>query len=256
MVFAKMSKQRLILDIRYYQSDVESGFGQSLPGGFTKFFSFPRSIHDWGPRIARKLREYGFITGSFDHLYVNFTTARLDGELCPTIHLDDRIFYFDFGLDPSEIDRITDDEKEEVVVSSTFRILDFIAGENAAQRAIVNRVRDEIRRYGSELEIAHKTKETKSYSITVTYQIRPSRQPSVGLLKYVDKHTGECRNGVFVQLDQYEDIYALVASTSVKNGVITIKPRSSFKASLYTERYDVPIVIPISQLALLPEASR
>src|SRR5262245_15383199 len=70
-----MPTERLFLDIRYYESDRENVVGSSLPNGPGRIFTLPRSIHALGARIARKLREFGFVAGAYDHLYVNFTTV-------------------------------------------------------------------------------------------------------------------------------------------------------------------------------------
>ena len=82
----------------------------------------------------------------------------------------------------------------------------------------------------------------------MTYQIRPNGHQSVGLIEYHDKKSGQRLKSEFVKLKHYEDMFALVGSISVSRGVIRLKPRPSFKASLYTEAYQVPIEIPIAEL--------
>jgi hypothetical protein len=37
-------------------------------------YTFRYTIHTIGQRIARKLQEQKFISGSFNHVYINFTT--------------------------------------------------------------------------------------------------------------------------------------------------------------------------------------
>src|SRR5262249_11090186 len=106
----------------------------------------------------------------------------------------------------------------------------------------------EIEEKGSELEIAHKTKETAAYAVTVSYQIRPNGQQSVGLIQYRDKKSGETRKAEFVKLNNYEDVFPLVGSILVSRGVITLKPSPSFKESLYTHAYWVPLKIRIAEL--------
>jgi hypothetical protein len=73
-------KEKLLLDIRYHESDRENVAGTSLPSELGRIFHFPGSIHPMGARIARKLREFGFVAGEFDHLYVNFTTVLPAGQ--------------------------------------------------------------------------------------------------------------------------------------------------------------------------------
>jgi hypothetical protein len=244
-----MLNERLFLDIRYYESDHENVFGMSLPGGIGRIYSLPKSIHSLGARIARKLREFGFVAGTFDHLYVNFTTAILEGMArYSTRDLDGRIKYIDFGLSPEKINGLSDAAKESFICATTFEILKFVAGDRPSQIALVDRVCADIEVKGSELEILHKTKETAAFSVTVTYQIRPNGSQSVGLVEFHDKKSGQRLKSEFLKLNTYEDVFAIVGAISVSRGIICLKPRPSFKASLYTKAYKVPIEIPIAEL--------
>lgn len=244
-----MPTKRVFLDIRYYESDHENVVGTSLPSGPGRIFSFPKSIHSLGARIARKLREYGFVAGAFDHLYVNFTTVLPESHCRYSPRdVEERIKYIDFGLVPEKTNCLSEAEKEAVVCQSTFDILKFVGGEPPTQLAIVNRVIADIEDKGSELEIFHKAKEMAAYAVTVTYQIRPNGKQSVGLIEYQDKKSGKSLKAEFVKLNDYEDLFALVGSIAVSHGIISLKPRPSFKASLYTNAYEVPFKIPIAEL--------
>jgi len=75
-----MPKERLLLDIRYYESAVDNVAGTSLPSELGQIFHLPLSIHPMGARIARKLREFGFTASKFDHLHLNFTTVLPAGQ--------------------------------------------------------------------------------------------------------------------------------------------------------------------------------
>jgi hypothetical protein len=242
-----MPAERLLLDIRYYESDHENVAGSSLPSEHGRIFHLPASIYPVGARIARKLREYGFVAGVFDHLYVNFTTVLPPGQLrYSPREVEERIKYIDFGLSPEATNRLSETEKESLVRDSTFAILRFVSREIPERIKLVDRVFSEILDKGSELEIVHKTKETASYSVAVTYQIRPNGNQSVGLIEYNDKKSGQRQKFEFVKLKYYEDLFALVGSISVSRGRICLKPRQSFKASLYTKPYQVPIEISIA----------
>lgn len=244
-----MPTERLFLDIRYYESNRENVAGTSLPSHPGRVFHLPKSINALGQRIARKLREHGFIAGAFDHLYVNFTTVLGEGQCrYSPREVEPWMKFVDSGLSPEKTNSLSDFEKESLVCRETFSILRFVAGKNAGRQALIDRVWAEIEEKGSELEIVHKKKETGTYAVTVTYQIRPNGKQSVGLIEYHDKKTGEKRKAEFVELKVYEDIFALVGSITVSRGVISLKPRPSFKASLNTQRYRVPIEIAISDL--------
>lgn len=243
-----MAKERLILDIRYYESDQPNVDGASLPGGPGRVFHFPKSIHPLGARISRKLRELGFVAGDFDHLYLNFTTAlpALEARWSSRV-IDGRIRYIDYGLSPEAVNRQADTEKERIALSATLKALELVCEQIGRGRGTIERVRREIEEHGSELEIMHKTKDSKTFAVSVTYKIRPGGGRSVGLLSYMDKASGRSFKKVFVELLQYEDIFALVGSISVSGGVIRLSPRSSFKSNLTTRRYQVPIEVSVAE---------
>lgn len=240
---------KLILDIRYFESDVENVAGNSLPSNVGRIYQFPQSIHALGARIARKLREEGFATGSFDHFYIAFTPLLPDGQVQFSVRkVEPWLKYIDYGVVPSRLNGLSDVEKELFVESATFNALGQFASGDSQQSTIVRTVEEQIRLLGSELEITHKTKDTKSYAVTVTYQIQPKHGRSVGLIRYLDKKSGKIAKGQLVELEHYEDIFFLVDTISVSQGIISLKPRASFKASMYTKDYKVPIEIPVSAL--------
>src|SRR5688500_13156167 len=124
---APMATERLILDIRYYESDQPNADGGPLAGGSGRVFQFPKSIHPLGARIARKLRELGFVAGDFDHLYLNFTTAlpALDVRWSPRV-IDGRIRYVDYGLSPEAVNGLADAEKERIALNATLDALELV----------------------------------------------------------------------------------------------------------------------------------
>ncbi len=243
-----MATERLILDIRYYESDQPNADGGPLPGGPGRVFQFPKSIHALGARIARKLRELGFVAGDFDHLYLNFTPAlpALDARWSARV-IDGRIRYIDYGLSPEAINGQAEAEKERIALNATLNALGLVCERTGRGRETIERVRREIEEHGSELEIVDKTKDSKTFAVTVTYKIRPGGGRSVGLLSYTDKTSGRSFKKVFIELLQYEDIFALVGSISVSGGVVRLSPRSSLKADLTTQRYTVPIEVPLAE---------
>ena len=67
---------KIIKDIRIYKSDVENSDGNSLPISFAD-----QELNAITTRIVMKLRENNFSFGEFDHLYINFTTCPVNGEM-------------------------------------------------------------------------------------------------------------------------------------------------------------------------------
>jgi len=123
-----MPKERLLLDIRYYESAVDNVAGTSLPSELGQIFHLPLSIHPMGARIARKLREFGFTAGMFDHLYLNFTTVLPAGQCrYSPREIEERIKYVDFGLSADVTNVLSEIEKESLVPAATVKVLRFVA---------------------------------------------------------------------------------------------------------------------------------
>ena len=237
-------KDKLILAIRYYGSKTENILGKPLPAGVSDLFEFPKELHYWSDRIARKLREKELKIGSFDHVYVNYTTELASD----TIQLSSRNTehwhkYVDYGIDLENVRNYSPKEVENFVKSSTFKIVKFLCLNDPEKQKIIEDVEQEIYEKGIEIEIELKRKETKSYTVIISYKIAPINGESLGLINYIDKRSGKSFKEAFLKLQNYDDIYPLVDSISVKEGTIILQPRKSFKASIYIKRYKVPIEI-------------
>ena len=248
----KPPNDKIILDIRYYGSKTENIFGNPHPSSISDLFDFPKELHFWSDRIARKLREKNLKIGSFDHLYVNYTTASEPN----TIHLSSRktgepwYRYVDYGVDLKTVKNYNPEELEKFVINSTFNILKLLCRNDPEKQKIIEETQQEINKKGIEIEIEHKRKETKSYTVIISYKIAPDLGDSLGYINFIDKKSGKSFKGPFIKLQSYSDIYPLVDRISVKKGTIILNPRNSFSAGFYTAKYEVPIEIDIeSKLA-------
>lgn len=110
-----MVKNKLILDIRYFESDVPNVDGMS-PQYVGRIFQLPVGFVMTGARIARKLREFGFTTGgAFDHLYINFSTAVPESTMAfaeRNMRTLPWIRYLDFGANPKAVNKLSERKKE------------------------------------------------------------------------------------------------------------------------------------------------
>ena len=66
---------RILKDIRYYESDKPNVEGKSMPGNIGRIFQPTKDTNYIGQRIARKLNELKYSFGEYDHLYINLTTV-------------------------------------------------------------------------------------------------------------------------------------------------------------------------------------
>lgn len=237
-----------IVDIRYYASDSPNETGRSLPSSCSRFFEFPKLLHYWGTRIATLLGASGLSLGEFDHLYVNYTSAIEEGSIVFSERVPEKwLRYIDYGVDFDKLRSLNENEVENFLVRSTFECLDHLCNSSIEKTNLIKSASNEVERFGSEVELPVKAKRTKSYSVQVSYKLRPNGEESYGLVKYINHKTGAIFFKKFVDLKGPSDVFSLVGTIAVKDEKILIKPRPSFKASLYANSYQVPMEIDISE---------
>jgi len=242
--------EKSLVSIRYYASDSPNETGKSLPSSCSRFFEFPKLLHYWGARIATILGASGLSLGEFDHLYVNYTSAIPEGTMVFSDRTPEKwLRYIDYGVNFEILKSLNESELEKFVIGSTFECLDHLCNSNSEKNELIKRASNEVQNFGSEVELPVKAKNTKSYSVQVSYKLRPNGEASYGLVKYINHKTGATFSKRFVDLKGPSDIFPLVGTISIKDEKILIKPRPSFKASLYTNSYQVPIEIDINEAA-------
>lgn len=240
--------EKSLVDIRYYASDSPNETGRSLPSSCSRFFEFPKLLHYWGARIATILGASGLSLGEFDHLYINYTSAIPEGSIVFSEGTPEKwLRYIDYGVDFEKLKLLNESETEQFVIRSTFECLEHLCNSSIEKTKLIKSASNEVESCGSEVELPVKAKNTKSYSVQVSYKLRPNGEASYGLVKYLNHKTGATFSKRFVDLKGPSDIFPLVGTISVKDEKILIKPRPSFKASLYTNSYQVPMEIDINE---------
>lgn len=240
--------EKTLVDIRYYASDVPNETGKSLPSSCSRYFDFPKLLHFWGARIATILGSKGFSLGDFDHLYINYTNAISKGSLAFSERTPEKwLRYIDYGVNFDNLKSLNESELECFVIRSTFECLQHLCNGSIEKKEMIKSAAMDVEKYGTEIELPVRAKETKSYSVLVSYKLRPQGACSYGIVNYINHKTGVSFSKRFVDLKGPSDIFPLVGGISVKNEKILIKPRSSFRASLYINAYQVPIEIDINE---------
>ncbi|GIU51240.1 hypothetical protein TUM4438_40180 [Shewanella sairae] len=239
--------EKKLRDIRYYASDEPNSSGKGFPSSCSRFFDFPKNLHYWGGRISQIVGPEGLSFGDFDHLYINFTS----GLPLEEIQFSERapegwMRYIDFGVSFDTLKGLNEQELEQFLVNSTFKLLSYLCHGDKEKLKIVENVKSNVEEYGSEVELPVKLKETKSYSVSITYKLRPNNEGSYGIVKYTNLKSGESFRDRFIELKAPDDIFPLVGSIAIKDGKIVIKPRASFRAGLYTKSYSLPLEIDIA----------
>ena len=235
---------RILKDIRYYESDKPNVEGQSMPGNIGRIFQPTKDTNYIGQRIARKLNELKYSFGEYNHLYINLTTVLGENEIqISNRNIDKTIKYIDFGVNHLKYNALTDGQKNAFLKSSTVDILQTISKE--ANLTLVKEMARQLSQFDTELSIHYKTKETNAYKVDIHYQIEPKDSFTKAIIEYQDKKNDACYRTSF-KLKFYDDIYSLIDTISVKDNKVILNSKKSFRADLYNERYKTPIEIEIA----------
>lgn len=241
-------KEKKIADIRLFE---ELARTKSLPTYMGEIYKLEKDTRLICTRFARKLREKGFITGNFDHLYIVSTPLLGEQIIQESVRgTEQRVKYYDVGVAVDSFNRKTKQEKELYLLKLISNVLQQIAS-NTEQLSLILDVYHIMLQLGSEMAIKHLSKETSQYKVTISYQIKSLQEKSTAIIEYHDYKKRVTRKAAFLDLNMYEDIYYLVSSITVKNGMICLKPRLSQTASYHTQAYPTPITIPIHDIPLL-----
>ncbi|WP_142685778.1 hypothetical protein [Chitinophaga polysaccharea] len=180
---------RILKDIRYYESDKPNIEGQSLPGNLGGIFLPTKDTNYIGQRIARKLNELKYSFGECDHLYINLTTVIGENQIqvCNR-NIDKTIKYIDFGVSQSRYNSLTDEQKETFLKSSTINILKSISDKENLE--LIKEMEKQVLQFDTGLNIHYKTKETSVYKIDIYYQIAPRDSFTKAIIEYQEKKTG------------------------------------------------------------------
>jgi hypothetical protein len=235
---------RIIKDIRYYEANVKNSHGVQLgelflPTADTRYI---------GQRIARKLNELKFCCGEVDHVYINLIPTIDDHSiLISNLDIDRRIKYVDYGLSPVTHNGLTDAEKNALVKHLTFSVLKYISADNESNMNLVEKVKQLTALYDTEIYINYKTKETAKYKVDISYQIKPATASTRAIVNYRDKTDNTVRRG-FIPLHDYDDIYYLIDTFSIREGALIFGPKKSYTATIAARRYSTPLKLLISDL--------
>jgi hypothetical protein len=238
---------RIIKDIRFYELKPKD-FNGNFDGIVGKVFQNSKDTNNIGQRIARKLNELEFISGEFDHIYINFSpNMSADEIIVSEKFIDKQIKYIDYGIEPKIFNSLTDFEKDLKVKEITFKALFLLYINDKQKTERISEVENLINKFETEIEIAYKTKETNSYRIEIGYMIKPKNSLSKIVVKYFDKKNNTKSIGT-KDLNFYEDIFYLVDKISMKDEVIIFTSKKSTLGEIATEKYEKPVKIDTKQL--------
>lgn len=227
---------RVLKDIRYFEKKPDD-YHDKFDGMIGNIYHNSPDTKYIGQRIARKLNEFGFVSGEYDHIYINLSQKLNDNEINESsIFLDKQIKYYDYGIKASVFNNLTDSEKDAKIKDITFKVLNWIYKNDDLKIQLIKNVMDLADKYDKCLLIKYITKETNQYRIDLSFQIRPNDDKSKLITEYTNKKENKTKQTITDILD-YEDLYSLVDKVVIKDGLIIFQPKKSYHAELIAGKY-------------------
>jgi hypothetical protein len=232
-------ENRIIKDIRYFETKPEDYHGE-FDGIIGNIYQNSPDTKYIGQRIARKLNEFKFIAGEFDHIYINLSPKIKENEInVSNVFWEIRIKSFDYGINIAEFNNLTELEKDTKIKEITFKVLNWIYKKDDIKKQLINDVKNLMDKYNRSLTIKYKTKETNHYRIDLNFQIRPNNDTSILITELTNKKENNTQQAILDILD-YEDLYSLINKVTVKDGLVVFQPKKSYHAELVAGKYKKP----------------
>lgn len=241
------SENRVIKDIRFYETKPKDFEGE-FDGIIGNIYKVTEDTNSIVQRISRKLNEFGFTSGEFDHIYINFTENSEIGKVIENEKtLDKRIKNFDYGIVPKAFNILNEFEKDLLIKEIIFKLLKQVYKNDNEKIEKIIEVENLVNKFETEIEIAYKTKETNSYKIEISYVIKPKKSLSKIVVKYLDKKD-KTQKIKTIDLFFFEDIFYLIDKIDFKNNQIIFNQKNSSLAEIATVKYKKPITIEINEM--------
>ena len=230
-------RPKLINDLRIHQprSSIEN------------VYDINKELNLIGSRYAAKLREFKFFIQGNYVFNVHLTPALLSGKIIFDVENKYNQAGLGFqdveiGVDPSIFNKLSYEEKSSFIVKLYTKVLEKVNTKYKLDLSILKQVESLVLKYGEDLEIIYKIKETQKYKIIITYKVSLSDEPKA-FLEYIDQIDNKKSFKVVIPIKSYFDIYPLVGSIHLKGNTIVLRTRKSVISSYLTKIYQFPIKI-------------
>ncbi|MBK8224380.1 MAG: hypothetical protein IPK73_25525 [Candidatus Obscuribacter sp.] len=203
-------------------------------------------------RFARKLRELGFQTPQYDHVYLYLIPELTHGEAAFLEGFANRkgpramACNLKVGVSPDQWALLNELERTEFMVHLISNALHFLAVEDSLDASLVGQVKDLMLKHGSDLEIVQMRKKKGSLEVAVSYTIE---EDSKLYVSWHDVKTNQSGRKLVLLLIRSKDAPSLVRKVSISKEGITLIPGDSARDKAqridYIGLMEFPIHVPI-----------
>lgn len=238
-------KPKPLRDIRYFENNVAPQRTEPMPGYASKLYDFPRACIALGQRVGMKCEELGVSIGRADHLYLCLTPSLPEGTVETTEYAMESWHRFAlYGMDLA-FNALSEEKKLAKVTEATFATLRVLA---ADQERVLEMLRHSVESQGEALRVCLKVKATKQYHVRVEQTVPVHPQPAEVFVEVTHLKTQRSKSVKVAEVAHYDDAPSLVDRIAIIGDELTVHPRKSFRASLVTKDYQVPIQLSLAGL--------
>lgn len=215
-----------------------------------EIYQFPEDYLIIATGYVDKLRELGFVLQGNNYFMVRFTRQVPHGEI---IFENERKWDQDSkgkqevhaGVDPAIFNSLTEDNKRKFIINIIAQVLREYLEKYNRNADLVNKVESLILKFGRDLEVIYKVKETKKYKLVISYQIK-SHQDANAIIGFTYKVNGDTQK-VEIPIHWFDDIDHLISSIKIKNSRIEIGPGKMRELNDLLNQWDPIGVLPYEE---------
>ncbi|HEY1836403.1 MAG TPA: hypothetical protein VGG36_02005 [Rhizomicrobium sp.] len=221
-----------INDIRYFFGDTH------------RYLENHHDVFAFGNRIAWFLNGEDFSLGAYPSLYIYLTPTLRPGAVEVTNRGGDWWqHYTNVGV-PEDFPNRSD--SAELVMAGTVAALKAIRPDCAA---VIDRAATAVRTHGNDLRFLLKTRETKRFTMEVSFTIAVWPQPSLLFVSLVERASGAFLEAPPTELLVYFEAFDLAGSIRVSEKNTALIANKSVAATLMALRHGGPLVKSISEFS-------
>jgi hypothetical protein len=219
-----------IRDIRYFHGDIH------------RYLKGHEEAVAFGRRLAWLLNGEGFSLGAYHSLYIFLTPTLATGQTQITDCGGDWWQrYIHAGVPPDFLDT---EDASEVVMCATVAALKAVRPD---LMAMVDGAWKMVRAHGDNLRFLLKTRQTKRFTVDISFNIVVWPEPSLLFVSLTDRSTGAYFEAPPTPMQFYAHAFDLVGEVKIAAGSAAISPGRSVSARLTSGLHGGPIVRPVSE---------
>ena len=214
-----------INDIRYFHGHIH------------KYLEGHEDAVAYGRRLAWFLNGEGFSLGAYHSLYILLTPSLEPGEIEITDYGGDWWQRYTYVGVPPDFPNTVD--ASDIVMRATVAALKAIRPDLATK---IEDAEKTVRMHGDDLRFLLKTRQTKRYTVDISFNIAVWPNPSLLFVSLTNRSSGVFLEAPPTPMRFYADAFRLAGAIKIADGSAAVLPHESFSATLTSALHGCPVV--------------